>query len=44
MLLKGRLGAERKTWVLECLARTREDVAGGRAVDLALDVDPLHLL
>jgi len=44
MLLKGRLGAERKAWVLDRLARTREEVAGGRAVDLALDVDPLHLL
>lgn len=44
MLLKGSLGAARKAWIVRCIEDARESVTGGRAVDVALDVDPLHLL
>ena len=44
MLLKGALGAARKTWVLERIDAAREAVRGGRSVDIVLDVDPLNLL
>lgn len=44
MLLKGALGDRRKQWLLEVMDTAREAVPGGRSVDLALDVDPLHLL
>jgi len=44
MLLKGTLGHARKEWILRCLDEAKESVPGGRAVDVGLDVDPLHLL
>ena len=43
-VLKGSLGAARKAWIVRCVEEARESVTGGRAVDVALDVDPLHLL
>lgn len=44
LLLKGPLGVARKRWILDVLDAVREGIRGGRAVDLVLDVDPLHLL
>ena len=44
MLVKGSLGPARKRWLVELFAELRGGVRGGSGVDLALDVDPLHLL
>jgi primosomal protein N' (replication factor Y) len=44
MLIKGDLGTARKHWLVELFGEIRGGVRGGSAVDLALDVDPLHLL
>ena len=44
MLVKGSLGPARKRWLVELFAELRSGVRGGSGVDLALDVDPLHLL
>ena len=44
LLLKGPLGDARKRWIVDVLDEVRDGLRGGRAVDLVLDVDPLHLL
>jgi primosomal protein N' (replication factor Y) len=44
ILLKGNLGGPGKAAVHELLSRARDEAPGGRRVDLALDVDPQHLL
>ena len=44
MLIKGNLGPARKRWLVELFAEIRAGIRGGSGVDLALDVDPLHLL
>jgi primosomal protein N' (replication factor Y) (superfamily II helicase) len=44
LLLKGALGSARKRWILGVFDEVREELRGGRSVDLVLDVDPLHLL
>jgi primosomal protein N' (replication factor Y) len=44
MLIKGSLGPARKRWLVELFGQIRGGIRGGSRVDLALDVDPLHLL
>jgi len=44
MLIKGNLGPARKRWLVELFAEIRGGIRGGSGIDLALDVDPLHLL
>lgn len=44
ILLKGNLGGAGKVAIHQLLSRAREELPGGRRVDLALDVDPQHLL
>jgi hypothetical protein len=44
MLIKGNLGPARKRWLVGLFAEIRGGIRGGSGVDLALDVDPLHLL
>lgn len=44
MLIKGNLGPARKRWLVGLFAEIRSGIRGGSRVDLALDVDPLHLL
>lgn len=44
MLIKGNLGGARKRWLVDLFAEIRAAIRGGGRVDLALDVDPLHLL
>jgi primosomal protein N' (replication factor Y) len=44
MLIKGNLGPARKRWLVELFGEIRGGIRGGSRIDLALDVDPLHLL
>jgi primosomal protein N' (replication factor Y) len=44
MLVKGNLGPARKRWLVELFGEIRGGIKGGSRIDLALDVDPLHLL
>jgi primosomal protein N' (replication factor Y) len=44
LLLKGGLGAQAKRDLTDVCAELRRELTGGRRLDFALDVDPVHLL
>lgn len=44
MLIKGNLGTARKRWLVEIFQQIKGSIRGGARIDMALDVDPVHLL